>query len=233
MTERPTCVGRHDQPRTALAGTLLCTKHADAITTDLDDIALLYPLLDDVTEPGSVVVDELIRYAKRPDPQAPVRLEVVSLRDTRTTWTHDSPDAIDVIGTLTNWADVIRDERDLATRTGHATLTSEIATLRTHHEYAITQDWVTVYALELHRAAQAVRHVCGENDDRARPVGTCPVPPTPAQILEAAVAHQPEPGPCGGPLYPDRYGLMRVRCARCGEVWDEQDLRRLGLVLDS
>lgn len=72
--------------------------------------------------------------------------------------------------------------------------------------------------LPAHRAAQALRHVCGEHE--GRPVGRC------------QIAFDDDTT-CGGPLFPDRYGLMRVHCARCGETWDQDDLRRLGLVLES
>lgn len=218
MTELALCVMRHrERPRRALPAALICRRHDDAIREDLADIATLYPLLSEVAEPGSVAADELTRYAKRPDPAAPVRLEVVTLRDARTTWDPGQPDAIDVLGVLAAWATIVRDDMRL-TAAPSATIASEIQTLTTQHDFVIAQAWVDEYAGELHRAAVAVRHACGEYD-RAPDVGSCPVLSGDA--------------PCGGRLFPDRYGLMKVRCARCGEVWDEDDLRRLGLVLES
>lgn len=212
------CVLRHAEPRRALTGALVCGKHNRDLVEDLDDLALLYPLLEEVLEPGSVTADELVRYSRRIDPPAPVRLEVVALRDARTTWDAGSdPDAVDVIGVLGSWATVVREERGLVTPTARATLTSELATLRAHHEWAIDQPWIDEYAKDVHRAVRAVRHACGEYD--AEPVGRCPRPT--------------EDGSCDGRLYPDRAGAMRVRCAQCGETWDEGDLARLGLVLDS
>jgi hypothetical protein len=227
----PVCALRHSTPKRALSYALVCASHDRSIREDLVDIGLLYALLDDVSEPGSVVMDDLVRYAKRPDPPAPVRLEVATLRDTRTTWDVTDPDSLSVLATLAGWADIVRDELRLSAP-GRATVTRELEVLVTQHDLVITQAWVDEYAKDIHRAAAALRHACGEFE-RTPSVGSCPVPPTPAQILDAAVHHQPEPGPCGGPLFPDRYGLMRVRCARCGEVWDEDDLRRLGLVLRS
>ncbi len=210
-----------DQRRRAVNGTLLCRRHDDALREDLEDIGLLYALLPHVAEPGSVVIDELTRYAKRPDPAAPVRLEVVALTDSRTTWDPSQPDAVDVLGVLTSWATIVRDEQHLAD-TGRATIASELATLRTHHDFVIAQAWVDEYTREIHRSALALRHACGEYD-RAVQVGSCP-------LVQPGAAGD---GVCGGRLYPDRYGLMRVRCVRCGETWDEDDLRRLGLVLES
>lgn len=211
------CVLRHDKPRRALAGTHLCAKHDRDLQDDLRDIELLYALLDDITEPGSVIADELVRYAKRPDPQAPMRLEVAVLRDSRTTWDVSQPDAVSVLAITADWATIVREEMRLATP-AEATITSEVGTLRAQHDYVIAQAWVDDYAKDIHRAAQALRHVCGEHEGQT--VGRCQV------VRDDTTA-------CDGPLFPDRYGLMRVRCARCGETWDQDDLRRLGLVLDS
>lgn len=212
------CIMRHRDPRRALSGALLCGKHERDLLEDLRDLTDLYPLLDHVLEPGSVQADELVRYGRQVDPPAAARLDVVALRDQRTTWDPGAdPDAVDILGVLGGWARILREERQLADP-DTATVTSEAAALRTHHEWIITQPWVDEYATEVHRAALAVRHACGEYE-RSDRVGTCTIPT--------------DDGTCGGPLYPDRYGLMRVRCARCGETWDEDDLRRLGLILDS
>ena len=217
MTDDVRCILRHDKPRRALPAALICAKHDQALRDDLRDIEILYALLDHITEPGSVIADELIRYAKRPDPAAPMRLEVAVLRDQRTTWDVSQPDAVSVLAVVTDWATIVRDDMRLAAP-AEATITSEVGTLRAQHDFAIAQAWVDDYAKDIHRAAQALRHVCGEHD--GQPVGRCRI--------------QREDGSdCDGPLFPDRYGLMRVRCARCGETWDQDDLRRLGLVLDS
>lgn len=217
MTDDVRCVLRHDKPRRALPAALVCAKHDQALRDDLRDIEILYALLDHVVEPGSVVADELIRYAKRPDPAAPIRLEVAVLRDTRTTWDPSQADAVSILAVVTGWATIVREDQRL-TAPDHATITSEVSTLRVQHDYATAQDWVDEYAKDIHRAAQALRHVCGEHE--GQPVGRC------------QVTHD-DGTSCDGPLFPDRYGLMRVRCARCGETWDQDDLRRLGLVLDS
>jgi len=211
------CVLRHDKPRRAQTGSLICTKHDHALRDDLRDIEILYALLDHVVEPGSVVADELIRYAKRPDPAAPIRLEVAVLRDTRTTWDPSQADAVSILAVVASWATVVREDMRL-TVPAEATIASEVGTLRAQHDYATAQEWVDEYAKDIHRAAQALRHVCGEHE--GQPVGRC------------QVTHD-DGASCDGPLFPDRYGLMRVRCARCGETWDQDDLRRLGLVLDS
>ena len=223
MTDARLCVLPHgDQPRRALDIALICRKHERAILEDLTDLATLYALLDDVIEPGSVIADELTRYVKRPDPAAPIRLEIAVLRDARTTWDLSDPDSLSVLETLAGWAMIVREEMRLSAE-GRATVLSEVAVLRIQHDFVIAQAWVDDYAKDVHRAATAVRHACGEYD-RAPDVGTCPV------ILEAADGSVK---PCRGRLFPDRYGLMRVRCSRCGEVWDEDELRRLGLVLES
>lgn len=240
------CVLRHDKPRRALAGTHLCAKHDRDLQDDLRDIELLYALLDDITEPGSVIADELVRYAKRPDPAAPMRLEVAVLRDQRTTWDLNQPDAVSVLAVVTDWATIIREDLRLTAPT-EATIASEVGTLRVQHDYATAQPWVDDYAKDIHRAAQALRHVCGEHE--GQPVGRCTVQTTgcPGPAMCGCGCHDGTgnpctlPGGCGtqvlgtcdGPIFPDRYGLMRVRCARCGETWDQDDLRRLGLVLES
>jgi hypothetical protein len=213
----PSCVLRHAKPKRAMTAALVCGSHDHAIREDLTDIGLLYALLDHVAEPGSVAMDDLVRYAKRPDPPAPVRLEVATLRDTRTTWDVTDPDSLSVLATLAGWATIVREDMRLSV-TARATVVSELEVLTTQHDFVIAQAWVDDYAGDVHRAASALRHACGEFE-RSPSVGRCPIATDDAT--------------CGGPLFPDRYGLMRVRCARCGEVWDEDDLRRLGLVLES
>lgn len=212
--EHRTCVL---DKRRALPTAMLCARHDLGLREDLHDIPTLYALLDDVTEPGSVVMDELTRYQKRPEAPAPVRLEVVTLRDQRTTWDPSNPDALSVLATVGSWSQIVREDLRLSTP-DHATVLGEMGVLTTHHDFVIAQAWVDDYLKEMHRVAAALRHTCGEYE-RSPSVGRCPV-------MDDDTA-------CGGPLFPDRYGMLRVRCARCGEVWDEAELRRLGLVLES
>lgn len=232
MSDDRLCILPHpEQPRRALDIALICRKHERAILEDLTDLATLYALLDDVIEPGSVVADELVRYAKRPDPAAPMRLEIAVLRDTRTTWDLSDPDSLSVLETLTGWATIVREEMRLSVG-GRATVISEVGVLRVQHDFVIAQAWVDDYAKDIHRAATAVRHACGEYD-RAADVGSCPVVHQVDDVIRDGEIVPGRAKVCGGRLFPDRYGLMRVRCSRCGEVWDEDELRRLGLVLES
>jgi hypothetical protein len=201
--------GETYKPKRAEPGLMLCQRHVDTIRYDLADIELLYALLDDVIEPGSVQSDELVRYQKRLEPPVPLRLEVVTLRDKRT---HTDPrhDAIAVLAILDSWLRVVLEERQLTTAAD--TLTAVISLLNRHAEWIAAQPFADDYASEVHTAATALRHVCGEYDHQ-HSVGKCPV-------LD-----------CDGLLYADRYGAMAVTCRACGEHWGETELRRLGLVI--
>lgn len=208
--QRAVCVLQHVTPKTATDG-LLCAGHASWLADTVADIPVAYALLALVEEPGS---GEPGVKVKRMDPPAPVRLDVVAMRDRRTV--HLEPgDPYPVLYVVESWARLVREERHLAVPTVPATMTSEANLLIVSLDWILAQPWVDDFAAEVRRAARCLHDALGEH--APRPVGRCPV--------------VWDDGECGGPLYQDRYGFWRVTCGWCGAVWDEDELRRLGLVM--
>jgi hypothetical protein len=191
----------------------VCRRHADSLADTLRDLAETYALLGLFLAPGSVPDEGNVR-GRRIDAPAPVRLEVVALTDRRTIALDDA-DPPPVLAIVESWARLVREERALASPLVRATLIGEVGFLLAHHGWVCAQPWVDDYAAELRRARSAVHDAIG--DHAPRPVGHC-------QVVD-------EQGECGGPLYQDRWGAMAVSCRRCGAVWQEDDLRRLGLVM--
>lgn len=223
-----------------------CRRCVTRLARALNDIVTLYALLDDVIEPGSVMTDGNKPKGRRADAPVPVRLDVLALRDPRTTWTGVNGEIPSVLGVLASWAQVVREDRGLASpcracqHNDHdtpcgalamegrsviqcrcnryvpplATVTSETSLLRKHLDWVAQQPWVDEMAGEIHKLHSALRTICGE--PKTRKVGTC--------------VNDDGRGPCRGPLMPSRFSPA-VTCARCGDEWDEADLRRLGLIL--
>lgn len=208
------CLLPHREPKQATEAALVCPGHHRWLADSIDDIVCTYALLDDFYEPGTAVDDGHQVKGKRVDPPAPVRLDVVALLDRRTVARYPG-DIVPVLAILQSWAKLVREERDLEPCRRQATVTSEAGTLLGHLDWIIAQPWVDDLAKEIREVKSALHSAIG--DHAPRPVGTCPV------------VH-PDHGECGGKLFQDRYGRMAVSCRRCGAAWDENDLRRLGLM---
>lgn len=210
---KTTCVLSHKEPKTATNGHL-CASHDRWIHTTLTDILDTIALLPYFYEPGTATDDGRQVRGKRIDPPAPVRLDIVAIMDPRTTQWHPA-DPVPVLGIIESWARLVREERNLEQPTTPAYLSQEVQLLTRHHTWITEQPWVNDYADELRSVQTALRNAIG--DSAPRPVGTCPI------------TH--ETGTCAGLLYQDRYGRLSVTCRKCGEVWGETELRRLGLVI--
>ena len=208
------CLLPHPLPKSAADGTLVCPGHARWLRDTIDDVVVTYALLGDFFEPGTAIDDGHQVKGKRVDPPAPVRLDVVALLDRRTVARYPG-DIVPVLAILQSWAKLVREERDLEPCKRQATVTSEAGTLLGHLDWIIAQPFVDELAREIREVKSALHSAIG--DHAPRPVGSCPV------------VH-PETGECGGKLFQDRYGRMSVSCRRCGAAWDEDDLRRLGLM---
>ena len=209
MNDDHRCILRHDKPTRATHGHL-CAGHAQRILDTLDQIADWWAMLDEVIEPGSTQNAR----GRRIDAPAPLRLDVVAVRDHRTIAITDG-DLMPVLAVIGEWARLVREDRHLDAPTTPATLTSEASVLRAHHEWIVTQDWVDDYLQELGACARCLRNVVGIQGPIS--VGPCPL-------------HH-DTGPCPGRLYQDRWGGLGVSCNHCHAHWDDHDLRRLGLVI--
>lgn len=209
------CLLPHREPKSAADGLLVCRHHRRWMGETIDDIVITYALLPDFYEPGTAIDDGHQVKGKRVDPPAPVRLDVVALLDRRTI-AHNPGDLVPVLAILESWARLIREERQLQPCKRQATVTSEAGTILAHLDWISAQPWIDELARELREVKAALHSAIG--DHAPRPVGRCPV------------VHPDAEGACDGALYQDRYGGMSVTCRRCGEVWGEAELRRLGLM---
>jgi hypothetical protein len=209
------CLLPHREPKTPAKGLAICAGHRRWLIETLDDIIETTCLLPVFLEPGSSIDDGRQVKSKRVDPPAPVRLDVVGLVDRRTVYRFDG-DTYPVLAVLEAWARLVREERQLRKPTTPATILSEATLLIAHLDWVAAQPFIDDLASELRSTKSALHAAIGDHAPRS--VGPCPIV-------------DPEHGPCTGRLYQDRYGRLSVTCNRCGEVWGETELRRLGLVI--
>ena len=210
-----TCLLPHRTARAAPRDTYVCLGHRQTILDTLTEIVEISVLMPYFLEPGSSVDDGRQVKSKRVDPPAPIRLDVVAQSDLRTIQ-RSSDDIFPVLAVLESWARMVREEREYQPTPGPATIVGESNLLHTNVDWIITNTWVVDFASELRQARTALREAIG--DRGPRPVGSCPIV-------------YPDAGICGGRLFQDRYARLAVSCSRCGESWDETELRRLGLVI--
>lgn len=210
-------------PITTDPPSLLCRRCEDNIATWLTEIVERHQLLPEFIEPGSVPKDPDVVVPKRTEAPAPMRLEVIDLLDTRRgrKWLGLIParDMRGAVGTLHVYAQIIREERNLAPLKGWPTVASETALIQRHRLWAFEQEWaggpdsLTSELRALHRDLGRAVGI-----PTPRPVGKCPVIPDDDQD-EA----------CEAPLFPSRQG--GVYCPRCGTHWNPEQLRILGEAL--
>jgi len=209
------CILPHHAPKTPLDGLMVCPGHRRWLSDTIDDIIETTCLLPAFLEPGSSVDDGRQVKSKRVDPPAPIRLDVVGLQDRRTVYRY-AGDIYPVLAVLESWARLVREERDLVKPSTPATILSEATLLLGHMDWIAAQPFVDELASEMRQAKTSLHAAIGDHAPRS--VGPCPI------------VH-PDSGPCTGRLYQDRYGRLAVHCGKCGEQWDEAELRRLGLVI--
>lgn len=220
-------------------GKLLCPRCGDRLDKWLRGIPDHYTLLPAVIAHGTVPSDPGTKHTKRPDPPAPMRLEVIDLLDTRPGY--------GVLAVLHSWGDLVRDQRydarpcvcdhAMSGHTGHcsaqgcgcqhyrpveATVSRECAYLITNLPWCLSQDYARDLYDEIRILARTLSDTVGEY--RPKPVGRCAslrdVEGTTVQVL------------CGGALVMDREGAG-VHCLKCAREYSASlELRALGLIVD-
>jgi hypothetical protein len=226
-------------------GQLLCPRCIVRLDKWLRAIPDSYALLPAVVEHGTVPSDPGTKHTKRPDPPAPMRLEVIDLLDVRA--------ERGVLGIVHSWAEAVRDQRhdtrpcvcDHA-RPSHThrcsaigctcheyrpvnpTVSRECAYLITNLPWCAGQDWAGDLYDEIRVLARTLADTVGEY--RPKPVGTCAALHDVPGTWEHGTCLQ---APCGGALVMDREGVG-VHCLRCHARHEANDgLRELGLLVDS
>jgi hypothetical protein len=242
------CESRQGSPASKVwcePGQRLCPKCAARLDKWLRAIPDLYALLPHVVDHGTVPADPGTMHVKRPDPPAPMRLEVVDLLDTRS--------ERGVLGVVHSWAEMVRDQRHdtrpctcshaRPSHTHHcsaigcgcheyrpvtATVSRECAYLITNLPWCTQQEFAGDLYDEIRVLARTLADTVGEY--RPKPVGKCAALVT----LDMGYLHEPDliQDVCGGALVMDREGTG-VHCLRCGARHEaNHELRALGLLVD-
>lgn len=206
------CLNGCENPRSAPHSTdpaqLLCASCRKRLDKWLRAIPDVFALLPAVVMHGTVPSDPGTKHTRRPDPPAPMRLEVIDLLDRRPGY--------GALGILHSWAELVRDERG-DQRPEVTTVAGEAATIIVNLAWCAGQQFAGDLYQEIRILARTLDDTVGEY--RPKPVGRCP-----AMLDETSV--------CGGPLVMDREGTG-VHCLRCpNKVAADGGLRELGLIVD-
>jgi len=220
-------------------GQLLCPRCGKRLDGWLRGIPESFALLPAVVDHGTVPVDPGTKHTKRPDPPAPMRLEVIDLLDDR--------DGRGVLAVVHSWAELVRDHRhdSRPCQCGHAmpghtgscsaqgcgcqsyrpvdaTVARECAYLITNLPWASGNEWIVDLYDEIRILARTLSDTVGEY--RPKPVGRCAA----LQDIEGSTVQ----GVCGGALVMDREGTG-VHCIKCPAHYEASvELRALGLIVD-
>ncbi len=203
------------QPRQAADGLLCCLRHLRLFRETLDDTVALYATLGMVAMPGSVQLGGT--RSKRAEAPAPVRLEVLALRDYRTTLSDDG--LMSALAVLESWAEQVREGRKLTTPEAAPTVAGEALTLIRHLDWIAAQSWVDECWNEIRQLHAKLRQIHGE--ERPKSIGDCPV----------LLGEGDDMAACKTPLFPPMSGDA-VQCRSCGTVWSGTVVIRLGLILE-
>lgn len=240
------CESQQSAPASAVhcePGQLLCPRCGARLDKWLRAIPDTYALLPSVVEHGTVPSDPGTKHTKRPDPPAPMRLEVTDLLDVRP--------GRGVLGVVHSWAELVRDQRH-DTRPclcGHArpshtdnrcsmigchcrdytpvtaTVTRECAYLITNLAWCTGQHFAGDLYAEIKQLARAIDDTVGEY--RPKPVGSC------ARVVDRVFPTQTDHVDvlCGGALVMEKESRS-VKCLRCGSRHEANEgLRALGLIV--
>lgn len=204
------CPGKHLTPKQPADGAVLCQRCIDRLADNLHRIVDARCQLPDLLEP-SRIPDQAGARVRR-DPPAPLRVDVLSVLDPRSTQDGNLFPVEAAIGT---WMRLIVDERP-----GTQVPTDTIQAIRwmIHHlDWIVAQPWVDEYAKEMRAADRTLQWLTAPRR-RGSMIGRC----------RAAADNG---GDCGGPLHWHEHD-QTVRCRRCGDTWGPDDLPHLVRVVD-
>lgn len=154
--------------------------------------------------------------------RAPARLDVLVHLDHRQgRGDHETDDdrkaagnTLPALATLTHWANLIREERNYATRATR-TITTETRTILDHLDHATHQPWAATMYTELRTLHTQLRAANGTAPDK--PVGRCYLPT--------------DTTTCNGPIWID-HANGHAHCGRCRSTWDGHQLALLSYELE-
>lgn len=224
MTELIYCVnactrkhGDEWQPVTTEPPSQLCARCEDRLKQWITTIPEKYALLPIFLEHGAAERNPDSKATKSATAQAPMRLDIVDLLDTRRGrhWNGTEPttDRRGVAGILKVHIDRLIEERPLTQQSPITTISEACNLLDRHLLWLVEQDWVEYLYEDIRQLIRTLADAVGEY--RQKPVGRCHLEPEGSDVA------------CGGPLFANTYG--GVRCARCNASWEADKLRLLGL----
>lgn len=220
----PHSYGSRRHPPRRQSGILCCGWCVDRQRAWLREILDLYATLPFVLDPGSVPDEtaEHKRPKKAPEAPAPVRLDVLAMISDRARLrrTGEQSDLPDVPAVLSDFAQRLFDDLYPAGATAPDTASGAAAVLIASAWRLAGLPWLDEYDAELRWMRSRLRLVHGLSEGHRPPVGHCPV-------------MDGDGNKCGGPLWLDRDGLMRVECGKCGVEFPEPLLRHLGGMLSA
>ena len=222
----------------------LCSDHADqlaAMLRDVEDEAAIVsavPSMQARTGRGSSLASH----------RTPARLEAIVATDPRRGTAHLGSDSHDpwgldetasILDTLGSWARIVREDRQLTTPAGPATVSGERDLLSRSLTWICDQPWVDECFRDVKALLGQLRAINGTRGEQ--PEGRC---------YRFRVDGDPASGECGGTIrrhkqqstawrpLPDRCVREHVTthdgpayCDRCGAEWDGAELHRLHLIL--
>lgn len=212
-----TCT-RDDAPVTTTAPSQLCDHCEENLHRWLNNITNTWAMLPMFVSHGTIERNPDSKATKSAVAQAPMRLEIIDLLDTRLgrKWngTAAAKDRRGVAGNIQAHVERLMEERPLTTlKHDHRDVEAACQLLDRHRLWLAEQDWISYLYEDIRVINLQLSNAIG---DYKRPaVGTCHVVPENANKA------------CGGPLYANKAG--GVRCARCQATWDASHLRQLGL----
>ncbi len=202
---------------------LLCHRHRDWMTRQAVEVRDLWMDLAFIVEAGSAPKDETpkTRHLKAAEAPAPANLEVLSLRDPRSTVTptHANPGTIPSITALVaSWVLLVADERPLTAQLPSGTH-GQLSLLIRHGDWIAAQEWCGDYLEELGDMRKAL--AAALRDQAHASIGRCRLPA------------DDRDGLCAGQLMREN-GSDVVRCTACRSTWTTpQELARLAISLET
>jgi hypothetical protein len=152
--------------------------------------------------------------------RAPARLDVLVLRDPRTA--ADEHGTLGVLGVLTGWARIIREDRDLSWPS-RVSVASERRLISDHLDWIARQPWLDEFEDEIRRLHRQLQQANGTAPEP--PLGRCYL--TYGGVMDPNVTTREQT--CNGPIWADD---GHARCGRCSATWDGHELHRLALILE-
>lgn len=219
----------HEAPTDAVVGQL-CDHHYAAVREMLQDCMEMYAIVFEFLLPGSTPPDDGSKHTKKATIPAPIRLDVLALRDPRNAtdleWTYESnwdqsKGKLTGNGSeiptyrlwLNGWAEYVRehvpDPKPDRTDTGNTKF------LQSHLNWLAGDELLHLFVKELRQAHRAL--MAGVGRSPKLPLGKC--------YLDF------DGKECKGSIWLSDNG-KGARCGRCKETWTGSELIRLRIGLE-